>query len=181
MISSDHEYSSWINFEQNHVSLSLSLSLFQHVSRVEYVGMIGLFGMMWCLIIIPIFEWDAVVDLFTDTQHFLPAIAVILWYISSLVGYYIFESLFLQKSDATLLNLSLQTSNFWAIMFSVIVFHEKPERQFYLAVSLVTGGVVCYELCGNTSTSNGDGENTRQNSTSANSHRDYESIIETSK
>ncbi|KAG7341986.1 solute carrier family 35 related protein [Nitzschia inconspicua] len=125
----------------------------KHIDRVEYVGMIGLFGMMWCLIIFPIFEWEQVVDLFTDVDTFVEAVGIIFWYITSLTGYYVFESLFLKKSDATLLNISLQTSNFWAILFSVVAFQEKPEPQFYLAVSLVTGGVACYELCGNASSS----------------------------
>ncbi|KAL3924595.1 MAG: hypothetical protein SGARI_006004 [Bacillariaceae sp.] len=123
----------------------------KHVDRVEYVGAIGLFGAMWTLIIFPIFEWDAVVNLYTDTETLLPALGVMFWYIVSLVAYYVFESIFLKKSDATLLNLSLQTSNFWAILFSVVAFHEKPEPQFYLAVALVTAGVFCYELCGNSS------------------------------
>jgi solute carrier family 35, member F1/2 len=123
----------------------------KHIDRVEYVGMIGLFGMMWCLVLFPIIEWDHVVDLFADGKRFISAMIVILWYITSLVGYYVLESLFLKKSDATLLNLSLQTSNFWAILFSAIVFHEVPELQFFVAVSLVTGGVACYELRGNLS------------------------------
>jgi solute carrier family 35, member F1/2 len=123
----------------------------KHISRVEYVGMIGLFGMMWCLVMFPIYEWEHVVDLFADTKRFFSTMGVMLWYIVSLVGYYVLESLFLKKSDATLLNLSLQTSNFWAVLFSVIVFHEVPELQFYVAVSMVTGGVACYELRGNLS------------------------------
>jgi solute carrier family 35 protein F1/2 len=123
----------------------------KHIDRVEYVGAIGLFGAMWTFLIFPFFEWDAVVAFYTDRETLLPALGVMLWYIVSLVAYYVFESLFLKRSDATLLNLSLQTSNFWAILFSVLAFHEKPEPQFYLAVSLVTAGVVCYELCGNAS------------------------------
>jgi len=121
----------------------------KHVDRVEYLGMIGIGGMFWCLIIVPIFEREAVLDLFTDRQSFLPVLLVILWYIASLVGYYVFESIFLKKSDATLLNLSLQTSNFWAVIFSIVVFQEKPGPQFYVAVSMVIAGVICYELCGN--------------------------------
>lgn len=149
----------------------------KHIDRVEYVGMIGLFGMMWCLIIFPLFEWEQVVALFTDVDGFLPAMGVIMWYIASLVGYYVFESLFLKKSDATLLNLSLQTSNFWAILFSVVAFHEKPELQFYVAVSLVAGGVACYELCGNSSpTFDDDDQQGQQNAETRPNYKSLERI-----
>jgi solute carrier family 35, member F1/2 len=148
----------------------------KHIDRVEYVGMIGLFGMMWCLIIFPLLEWDHVMDLFTDTENLLPAIGVIVWYIASLAGYYVFESLFLKKSDATLLNLSLQTSNFWAILFSVIAFHEKPELQFYVAVSCVIGGVACYELCGNSSSSATIDEDEREQQRLVDTRANYSSV-----
>jgi hypothetical protein len=64
------------------------------------------------------------------------------------VTYYISTTLFYVKSDATLLNISLQCSNLWAILFSAAAFHELPPTLFYVALVLVVGGVFVYELCG---------------------------------
>lgn len=126
----------------------------KHVDRKEYLGMLGLFGTIWTLLIFSVFERDAIYSFFTDMETILPTVGILIWYIFSLVAYYVAESKFLTKSDATLLNLSLQMSNFWAVLFSVLAFREKPPPQFYVAVAMVVAGVFVYELCGNnTSTS----------------------------
>jgi drug/metabolite transporter (DMT)-like permease len=126
----------------------------KHVDRKEYLGMLGLFGAMWTMLLFSILERDAIYDLVMDRETVLPAIGIMVWYLISLVAYYVAESQFLTKSDATLLNLSLQMSNFWAVSFSVLVFQEKLSTQFYIAVVLVFAGVFVYELCGDNNNSN---------------------------
>jgi len=122
----------------------------KHVDREEYLGMIGLFGAIATFFSSFLFEREAVFELFTaDNETIIKTVGVILWYIASLVAYYVFESLFLMKSDATLLNLSMQTSNIWAIFFSVVVFREAPDLHFYLSILMVISGVFVYELYGN--------------------------------
>ena len=122
----------------------------KHVDREEYLGMIGLFGAIATFIISFLFERNALLDLFAaDNEMLLKTLGVIIWYIVSLVGYYVFASLFLVKSDATLLNLSLQTSNFWAVFFSIVVFREDPDLHFYASIFMVISGVFVYELYGN--------------------------------
>jgi len=137
----------------------------KHVNRDEYLGMIGLFGALWSLIACVLYERNAVIEAFTaeDGMVFL-TVGVILWYIVSLAGYYIVSSAFLIKSDATLLNLSIQTQNFWSLLFSMVIFQEYPRLPFYFAISMVVTGVFVYELCGNgdkripKQTSNNDNE-----------------------
>mmetsp|Transcript_74039 Transcript_74039/g.150319 ORF Transcript_74039/g.150319 Transcript_74039/m.150319 type:complete len:418 (+) Transcript_74039:194-1447(+) len=125
----------------------------KHVSREEYLGMIGVFGALYTLMASFLCERQAVLEvLASDNEQIIQTAGMILLYIASLVGYYILESLFLMKSDATLLNLSLQTSNFWAILFSIIAFREAPDLQFYISIATVISGVLIYELCGNDDT-----------------------------
>ncbi len=122
----------------------------KHVDREEYLGMIGLFGATATFTVSLLFERNALLDLFAaDSETMLKTLGVIVWYIVSLVGYYVFASLFLVKSDATLLNLSLQTSNFWAVFFSIEVFREIPDLHFYASIFMVISGVFVYELYGN--------------------------------
>ena len=121
----------------------------KHVDRKEYLGMIGLFGSLFTLILFLVFEWEPVCDLMSDRSTFLPAFGLIVVYVPLLVAYYISATLFLISSDATLLNLSLQSSNLWAILFSVVFFRELPSPLFFLALALVISGVFVFELLGN--------------------------------
>jgi solute carrier family 35 protein F1/2 len=110
--------------------------------------MIGFFGCMFTLILFPLLERDAVYELFADSTSFLPTMGVIILYAPLLSAYYIAATLFLVSSDATLLNLSLQSSNLWAILFSIAAFREVPPLLFYVAVFFVVSGVFVYELLG---------------------------------
>jgi solute carrier family 35 protein F1/2 len=120
----------------------------KHVDRVEYLGMLGLFGTVFTLILSFLLEREAILTLFDGTDTWLPVAGILFWYLCSLVSYYISSTLFYVKSDATLLNLSLQCSNIWAVIFSVVAFREFPPTLFYVALVLVVGGVFVYELCG---------------------------------
>lgn len=121
----------------------------KHVDRKEYLGMLGFFGTFFCIVLVFCFETEAIADLFHDKST--TAVAVMFWYIPSLVAFYVSATLFLVHSDATLLILSLQSSNLWVACFSALVFRETPSLMFYLAVGLVFSGVFVYELLGNSS------------------------------
>jgi solute carrier family 35 protein F1/2 len=121
----------------------------KHVDRKEYLGMIGLHGAVVSFVIFLLFERNAVLDTFEDSRNFFPALGLMLWYIPSLVSFYVFATLFLVSSDAALLTLSLQSSNLWAILFSIVAFGESPPLLFCVSVVLVVAGVTVYELLGN--------------------------------
>ena len=123
----------------------------KHIDRKEYLGMLGFFGAFWCCLLIFCTEYEQVLDLFRDWDNFYPAFGIMCFYVPTLVLYYVSASFFLVTSDATLLNLSLQSSNLWAICFSVVAFQEAPSPLFYIALVLVVSGVFVYELLGNES------------------------------
>eukprot|EP00428_Durinskia_dybowskii_P079450 CAMPEP_0170450138 /NCGR_PEP_ID=MMETSP0117_2-20130122/51613_1 /TAXON_ID=400756 /ORGANISM="Durinskia baltica, Strain CSIRO CS-38" /LENGTH=157 /DNA_ID=CAMNT_0010711417 /DNA_START=395 /DNA_END=864 /DNA_ORIENTATION=- len=109
----------------------------KHIDRKEYLGMLGFFGAFWCCLLVVFTEYDQVLDLFRDWDNFYPTLG---FYVPTLVLYYVSASFFLVSSDATLLNLSLQSSNLWAICFSVVAFQEAPSPLFYVALVLVVSG-----------------------------------------
>ena len=121
----------------------------KHVDRKEYIGMLGLLGFFFCAFLALFLEKDDIVDLFQDTENLGRSLGVIAVYVPALVLYYVTASVFLVSSDATLLNLSLQASNLWAISFSVVAFDEAPTPIFYMALTFVLSGVFVYELLGN--------------------------------
>jgi solute carrier family 35 protein F1/2 len=142
----------------------------KHVDRVEYLGMLGLFGAVFTLTLSSLLEREAILTLFTGTDAWLPVAGILFWYLCSLVTYYISATLFYVKSDATLLNLSLQCSNLWAILFSAVAFQEFPPTDFYVALVLVVGGVFVYELYGKQSRHS---LSARQSETLPINHADY--------
>lgn len=119
----------------------------KYMDREEYLGMIGMFGTLFTICLLPFWGLSQVQE---DLELlFQPKVAtVMVWYLLSVLLYYISATYFLQMSDATLLTLSTQTTNLWAIVFSVVAYHELPAAAFYLAVVLVANGAFIYELPG---------------------------------
>uniref|UniRef100_A0A7S1V0K6 EamA domain-containing protein n=1 Tax=Grammatophora oceanica TaxID=210454 RepID=A0A7S1V0K6_9STRA len=131
----------------------------KHVDRVEYLGMLGLFGAMITAIQIPFLEWDALMALPSLVhwdeeimQWWIVVGLIVVWFLVSVVFFYIGTSLFYLAGDATLLNLSLRTSNLWAILFDVVAEREPPSSGFYGALLLMATGMIIYEVCGTSST-----------------------------
>jgi len=121
----------------------------KHVDRKEYLGMLGFFGAIISFIQSPIIgEWEVLVNLCTkmswDVQ--LQVMVTLIWFIASVITYYIAASYFLLKSDATLLNLSLQAAQFWAISFTVFAESVVPPPIFFVATVFVILGVFIYEI-----------------------------------
>ena len=121
----------------------------KHVDRREYLGMLGWFGMIQSALFSVWFEHDKLWNMSQLPANMQLKIAgVFLWYTASVFGYYVAEANFLVSADATLLNLSLQASNLWAILFSVTTVWRKLPLIFFASVALVVSGVFCYERCG---------------------------------
>ena len=120
----------------------------KYIDRVEYLGMLGFFGAILTFLSLPLLEGRAVYLLFADTPASIlcAVFAVMVWYVISLMYYYIASTVFYTRGDATLLNLSLQTSNMWAILFTVVAERESPKKEFYWATIMVATGVFIYEM-----------------------------------
>jgi drug/metabolite transporter (DMT)-like permease len=122
----------------------------------EYLGMLGTFGFICSFIESILFERGDVVTfcrrIFTRSENFIrddvnvPAIFFVwTWYILCLFYFYTSASKFLSSGDATFLSLSLQTSNVWTILFSVIVQAIFPTPIFLIATCVIIIGVYLYE------------------------------------
>lgn len=124
----------------------------KHIDRSEYLGMLGLFGFPISGIQFVMLEWDALMDLIFETAPTKQwqAFGTMVWYIASLLCYYVSAAYFLASSDATLLNLSLQTTSLWACLFLVVADGAATPPVFYIAFLLVASGVCVYELAAKT-------------------------------
>ena len=120
----------------------------KNVDRYELLGMLGLYGAIFTGLTFPWVDREALSVIVHDRSKSeqMEIFGVLVWYIASVLSYYVTEALFFVSSDATLLNLSVQASNLWAILFSFVVYHVLPPLLFYPALILVVGGVCVYEL-----------------------------------
>ena len=140
----------------------------KYINRQEYLYMIGIFGMMFTMIIVPIFEYSAVKDLFTNaivattTEDYnsivgnnsststldpIISIGLFIWFIASVTLFYMIEALFLIHYDATLLNLSIQSVNLWAYLIMYLINPDGvPSSSFFIALLFVFTGVCLYEM-----------------------------------
>lgn len=119
----------------------------KNVDRYELLGMLGLYGAIFTGLTFPWIDHEALAGVVhgrTKSEQ-MQLVGVYVWYIASVLGYYMTEALFYVTSDATLLNLSMQASNLWAILFSFVAYHIIPPLLFYPALVLVVSGVCVYE------------------------------------
>jgi solute carrier family 35, member F1/2 len=125
----------------------------KRVDRAEFLSMMGVGGLCFSIAACILVERNAIHDLwhlFLDQPWTI--VGALAWFAISNAGYYLAASWFLIHADATLLNLSVQTSNVWALWWSSVVYHMYPSHWFYLAVTLVVSGVILYEWGGMSAT-----------------------------
>ncbi|KAL8240125.1 hypothetical protein R6Q59_013480 [Mikania micrantha] len=110
------------------------------VSRVEVLAMFGLFGMLVSLIEMVMFELKNF-----ESISWSPKVVL------SFAGYgisgFIFNSLtplVLQASGATLFNLSLLTSDMWAVVIRVFLYNQKVDWLYYVSFLFIGVGLIIY-------------------------------------
>lgn len=113
----------------------------------EYIGFTGFFGLIISVVQVFIFEKKEVANIFNDintcgewTSAGLLSVFLIANYLA-----FIGISRFLRISEAALLNLSLLTGDFYAVLFVVFWQHIIPQPLFFLAMIMIVYGVCLYE------------------------------------
>uniref|UniRef100_A0A7S3VBF8 EamA domain-containing protein n=1 Tax=Chaetoceros debilis TaxID=122233 RepID=A0A7S3VBF8_9STRA len=92
-------------------------------------------------------EVDSMNNLSTCSHdvNFALIFLVWIWYIICLVYFYSAASRFLAMADATLLSLSLQSANFYTLLFSIVVQQMTPKAIYFAAAAIMIFGVWLYE------------------------------------
>lgn len=127
-------------------------------NRIEYLGMIGMFGFLFSIgIQVPILERDELsnwISLLNLTENVYWGL--ILLFVLVMSYFYIAVTVFLSVNDATILNLSLQASPLWAVILATCMAHgeggngstsgvQLPPMAFFVALSMVVSGMYLYE------------------------------------
>ncbi|XP_059667463.1 uncharacterized protein LOC132312917 isoform X1 [Cornus florida] len=108
--------------------------------RVEVVSMIGLFGMLVSVCEIAIMERTTLESVTWSTEIIL---AFAGYAVASFI-FYSFVPFVLQMSGATLFNLSILTSDMWAVVIRIFFYHQEVDWLYYLSFAIVVVGLIIY-------------------------------------
>ncbi|KAK4730748.1 hypothetical protein R3W88_023736 [Solanum pinnatisectum] len=115
--------------------------------RIEVVSMIGLFGLLVTIIEIPILERKSLESVKWSAE-------LILAFCGYAVASFMFYTLvpfLLEMSGSTLFNLSLLTSDVWAVVIRTFFYKQKVEWLYFVAFALVVTGLIIYSKTENDS------------------------------
>uniref|UniRef100_A0A199U9W4 EamA domain-containing protein n=1 Tax=Manihot esculenta TaxID=3983 RepID=A0A199U9W4_MANES len=108
--------------------------------RIEVVSMLGFFGMLVSLVELSIFELKSLESVSWSADIIL----AIAGYTLSLFMFYTLVPFVLKLSGATMFNLSLLTSDMWAVVFCIFFYRQEVDWLYFLSFAVVTVGLVIY-------------------------------------
>jgi len=125
-----------------------------HGHASEFLGMVGLCAGVIAIIQAAIVEREAIGKFFSlgvsdgdgGSCSAITAWGLLSAFVAVNVVSYSGAAMFLLFSEACFFNLSLLTGDLWTVIFSVTAQHIVPGRFFFLALLLIVGGVVVYEM-----------------------------------
>jgi len=117
-------------------------------SQQEFLAMLGFFGSLVSIAQVLLLEIDEVFKFFNGNAscNTTDSATLLFTFVISIYINYVGRAKFLQLSEAALLNLSLLTADLYAVAFTVLVERIYPQPLFYLALTLIIGGVIVYEI-----------------------------------
>ncbi|CAL1378072.1 unnamed protein product [Linum trigynum] len=108
--------------------------------RIEVVMMLGVFGLLVSLVESFVFERESIKSINWSVNIVL----AIAGYTISIFSYYTLTPYVLKLSGATLFNLSILTSDMWAVLIRIFFYGQKVDWLYFLAFLIVTIGIVIY-------------------------------------
>nr|CAB3457583.1 unnamed protein product [Digitaria exilis] len=113
-------------------------------SRVEVMAMLGVFGAIISGIQISILERQELRSTHWNAGAILPFIGFAL----AMFLFYSTVPIILKICGATMLNLSLLTSDMWAVLIRIFAYHEKVDWMYFVAFAGTAIGLVIYSYKG---------------------------------
>ncbi|RWR71991.1 solute carrier family 35 member F1-like protein isoform X1 [Cinnamomum micranthum f. kanehirae] len=108
--------------------------------RIELMAMLGLFGAVVSACQISILEREELRSIHWTTTAVLPFIG----FAAAMFVFYSVVPILLKMSGSAMLNLSLLTSDMWAVLIRVFAYHQKVDWMYYVAFAAVGVGLVIY-------------------------------------
>lgn len=119
------------------------------VDQVEFLAHVGFFGAIISACQLVVLELDEVKAIHWNVSSIAPFVGFAL----SCFGFSSLVPWLLQISGSAMLNLSLLTSDMWAVAVRALGFHESVDSLYFVAFALVAAGLLVYTLSGEPSPS----------------------------
>ncbi|BFG15666.1 hypothetical protein CerSpe_019400 [Prunus speciosa] len=114
--------------------------LVKNADRVELMAMLGFFGAIVSAIQISILERNELESIHWSAGAALPFVG----FSVAMFLFYSFVPVLLKTNGSTMLNLSLLTSDMWAVLIRIFAYHEKVDWMYFVAFAGVCVGLVIY-------------------------------------
>ncbi|EYU32758.1 hypothetical protein ABFS82_14G043100 [Erythranthe guttata] len=112
----------------------------KNADRVELMAFLGLFGAIVSVIQISILERNELKNIHWSAGAAFPFFGFSL----AMFLFYSGVPVLLKISGATMLNLSLLTSDMWAVLIRIFAYHEKVDWMYFVAFAAVVVGLIVY-------------------------------------
>eukprot|EP00608_Synchroma_pusillum_P006759 CAMPEP_0198423338 /NCGR_PEP_ID=MMETSP1452-20131203/3034_1 /TAXON_ID=1181717 /ORGANISM="Synchroma pusillum, Strain CCMP3072" /LENGTH=429 /DNA_ID=CAMNT_0044143637 /DNA_START=48 /DNA_END=1333 /DNA_ORIENTATION=+ len=113
----------------------------RHGDREEFLGMLGAFGAAFAALQASLLERAEVGAL---AEAGWGAWGLLAGFTASMGVIYVFTAAFLRDSDAALFNLSLLTSDLFAVLFAFLAYGDLVGPLYFVALALIAGGLYVY-------------------------------------
>lgn len=110
--------------------------------RVEVITMIGFFGMLVSAVELSILERKSL----ESVEWSADIILAFVGYTSACFVFYSVAPFVLKLSGATMFNLSLLTSDMWAVIIRIFFYHQRVDWLYYVAFAAVVIGLIIYSI-----------------------------------
>ncbi|CAN1228304.1 Solute carrier family 35 member F1 [Linum perenne] len=110
--------------------------------RIEVVAMLGVFGLLISLVEL----YDIHNSVYVLTLFSLLQILAVAGFTVAIFSFYSITPYVLKWSGATLFNLSILTSDMWAVLIRIFFYGQKVDWLYFLAFVLVATGLITYSI-----------------------------------
>ncbi|CAN1253291.1 Solute carrier family 35 member F1 [Linum perenne] len=128
--------------------------LVKSADRVELMALLGFFGAIISAIQIAILERSELRSIHWSAGAALPFVGFSL----AMFLFYSFVPVLLKINGSTMLNLSLLSSDMWAVLIRIFAYHQKVDWMYFLAFGAVAVGLVIYSIGEKDEDESADGE-----------------------
>ncbi|KAJ0395550.1 hypothetical protein ATCC90586_007775 [Pythium insidiosum] len=108
--------------------------------RVEFLGMIGFCGFVISSLQAVVFEGSVL----AHVDWSIGSVVCLVGYVGTLFFMYTFTSVFMKSGDAAVFNLSLLTSDFFAVIAAKYLFGQRLSNLYFVGFTLIVIGIVVY-------------------------------------
>ncbi|XP_062165730.1 uncharacterized protein LOC133872270 [Alnus glutinosa] len=108
--------------------------------RVEVISMIGVYGFLVTVVQVSILELKTL----ESVEWSADIILAFAGYALAIFMFYSLAPFVLKLSGATMFNLSLLTSDMWAVVVRIFIYQQEVDWLYYLAFALVIIGLITY-------------------------------------